>query len=117
VAPSSRASRYVGASHSAPNETENARHRYHVTPPAASNCGQLVLLVADVARRDAPGSSRAEVYIPGMRVLIAVAILAVLTGAMLLLSVAQNDGCLPWQERVGTRGDTFAEVEGNTRCR
>jgi hypothetical protein len=51
------------------------------------------------------------------RFLIAVAILAVLTGAMLLLSVAQNDGCLPWQERVGVHGDTFAGVEGNTHCR
>ncbi len=51
------------------------------------------------------------------RFLIAAAVLAVLAGAMLLLSVAQNDGCLPWQERVGPRGDTFAEVEGNSRCR
>jgi hypothetical protein len=58
-----------------------------------------------------------EVYIPDMRILVAVAVLAVLTGAMLLLSVAQNDGCLPWQERVGTPGDTFGGVEGSTRCR
>ena len=66
----------------------------------------------------APASSRADGYIRSMsRFLVAAAILVVLTGAMLLLSVAQNDGCLPWQERVGTPGDTFAEVEGNTRCR
>ncbi len=51
------------------------------------------------------------------RFLIVAAAVAVLAGAMLLLSVAQNDGCLPWQDRVGTPGDTFAEVEGNTRCR
>jgi hypothetical protein len=52
-----------------------------------------------------------------MRVLVAVAVLAVLVGAILLLSVAQNDGCLPWQERVGTPGDTFGGVKDNTRCR
>jgi hypothetical protein len=79
--------------------------------------GQRVLPVADAALATR-ASSRADGYIRNMsRVLIAAAILAVLTAAMLLLSVAQNDGCLPWQERVGTRGDTFAEVEGNTRCR
>jgi len=79
--------------------------------------GQRVLPVADAALATR-ASSRADGYIRIMsRVLIAAAILAVLTAAMLLLSVAQNDGCLPWQERVGTRGDTFAEVEGNTRCR
>jgi hypothetical protein len=52
-----------------------------------------------------------------MRVLVAAAVVAVLIGAMLLLSVAQNDGCLPWQERVGMPGDTFGGVEGTTRCR
>lgn len=49
--------------------------------------------------------------------MITAAVVVLLAGAMLLLSVAQNDGCLPWQERVGTSGDTFAGVEGNTRCR
>jgi hypothetical protein len=52
-----------------------------------------------------------------MRVVVAAAVLAILVGAMLLLSIAQNDGCLPWQERVGVPGDTFGGVEDNTRCR
>ena len=49
--------------------------------------------------------------------LIGLVILGVLAGAMLLLSMSQNDGCLPWQERVGTPGDTFAGREGVTVCR
>ena len=49
--------------------------------------------------------------------LVTAAILGALAAAILALSIAQNDGCLPWKERVGVHGDTFAGIEGNTVCR
>jgi hypothetical protein len=42
--------------------------------------------------------------------------LAVL-GAMLVISLAQNDGCLPWQEPVGSSGSPFAGTEDRIKCR
>ena len=51
------------------------------------------------------------------RVLIWVAILAMLSGAMLLMSMAQNDGCLPWQEQVGVQGSPFSGTEDKSVCR
>lgn len=42
---------------------------------------------------------------------------ALLALTMLLMSTAQNDWCLPWQERVGIDARPFSGVEGATRCR
>jgi hypothetical protein len=49
--------------------------------------------------------------------IVAIVVIA-LAGAMLLVSMAQNEGCLPWKERIG--GDSpFAEAPSGTpsRCR
>lgn len=36
---------------------------------------------------------------------------------MLLMSMAQNDWCLPWQESVGVKGQVFSGVEDKRVCR
>jgi hypothetical protein len=45
------------------------------------------------------------------------AVAAMFLGAMLLMSMAQNDGCLPWQESVGIQGSPFAGTEDIKACR
>jgi hypothetical protein len=46
-----------------------------------------------------------------------VALIAGLFFAVLLLgATAQNEGCLPWQERVGVGDGVFGEQEDITRC-
>ena len=46
---------------------------------------------------------------------------AVIAGALflatLLMGMAQNDGCLPWQESVGTQGSPFSGNENLKICR
>jgi hypothetical protein len=48
---------------------------------------------------------------------IGVLIVLGLGATMLVLSMSRNGGCLPWQERVGIRSDTFSEMRGITRCK
>lgn len=46
-----------------------------------------------------------------------VVLIALLMGAIVLLgTTAQNEGCLPWQERVGVGDGVFGEREDVTRC-
>ena len=47
---------------------------------------------------------------------IAAAIAALFAAVMLLGATAQNEGCLPWQERVGISDGVFGEQEDITRC-
>lgn len=49
--------------------------------------------------------------------LLALLIGALLLGAILLIGMSQNDGCLPWQESVGNQGSPFSETEDQTVCR
>ena len=37
--------------------------------------------------------------------------------AMLAMSMAQNDGCLPWQDSVGTKGSPFSGTKDVKICR
>ena len=48
---------------------------------------------------------------------IGVLLILAFVGVMLVLSMSENGGCLPWQERVGVKGDTFSGMKGITRCR
>jgi hypothetical protein len=48
---------------------------------------------------------------------VAILLAALLASAMLLMSMAQNDGCFPWQESVGTEGSPFAGTEDHRVCR
>jgi hypothetical protein len=50
-------------------------------------------------------------------VLLWAAVLGMLAGAMLLMSMAQNDGCFPWQESVGIDGSPFSGTEDQKSCR
>jgi hypothetical protein len=49
--------------------------------------------------------------------LIGAAIVAVLLAAAILMGMAQNEGCLPWQEPVGTQGSPFAGTEDVRACK
>lgn len=51
------------------------------------------------------------------RVLLWAAVAAMLLGAMLLMSMAQNDFCLPWQESVGVEGSPFSGTKDKRVCR
>jgi hypothetical protein len=51
------------------------------------------------------------------KILLTAIIVGALLGAILLVSIAQNDGCLPWKERVGIGGSPFSENRGTTQCR
>lgn len=44
-----------------------------------------------------------------------IAALIALVVALLALTIS-NEGCLPWQERVGYGGGPFSEEEGFSRC-
>ena len=50
-----------------------------------------------------------------------VAVAAAIVGAaflvMLLLSMAQNEGCLPWQTPVGIEGSPFSATKDRYACR
>jgi hypothetical protein len=48
---------------------------------------------------------------------VAVLVAALVGAAMLLMSMAQNDGCLPWQESVGIQGSPFSGTEDVRTCR
>ncbi len=48
---------------------------------------------------------------------IAAVIVAALLMAIMLMGMAQNEGCLPWQEPVGTRGSPFSGAEDVSVCR
>jgi hypothetical protein len=48
---------------------------------------------------------------------VAILVAALVASAMLLMSMAQNDGCLPWQESVGTQGSPFSGTKDNRVCR
>lgn len=53
-----------------------------------------------------------------MRKLVIVLLVAALVGgAMLLMTMAQNDGCYPWQDSVGTQGSPFSGTEDHVVCR
>ena len=49
------------------------------------------------------------------------AIAAVIVGALLLViliaNIVGNEGCMPWQTPVGTRGSPFSETEDTIVCR
>jgi hypothetical protein len=51
------------------------------------------------------------------RLAVAVAVAALLLGTMLLAFSAQNEGCLPWQERVGYGDGPFEEQPDYSTCR
>jgi hypothetical protein len=51
------------------------------------------------------------------RVTLAVLLVALLLGTMLLGMSAQNEGCLPWQERVGYGDGPFGESQDYSTCR
>ena len=60
---------------------------------------------------------RAWVYIrPVRRFLLALVIVGAVAGVVLLLSMAQNDGCLPWKQRVGA-SSPFSETRSTSMCR
>jgi len=60
---------------------------------------------------------RAWVYIrPVKRFLLALVIVGAAAGVVLLLSMAQNDGCLPWKQRVGA-SSPFSETRTASMCR
>lgn len=44
------------------------------------------------------------------------AIVGLLLGILLLGSTVRNEGCLPWQERVGYGDGTFGEGQDVSRC-
>jgi hypothetical protein len=48
---------------------------------------------------------------------LAAVVVAALLLAMLAMGMAQNDGCLPWQESVGVEGSPFSGTEDIRRCR
>jgi hypothetical protein len=48
---------------------------------------------------------------------VAAVVAVVLLLAMVAMSMAQNDGCLPWQESVGIEGSPFSGTEDVRRCR
>jgi hypothetical protein len=50
-------------------------------------------------------------------VTIGAAIVALLAAVVLALSMAQNDGCFPWQERVGVESSAFDGSRDATFCR
>jgi hypothetical protein len=47
---------------------------------------------------------------------IAIVIAALALGILLLGSTVQNEGCLPWQQRVSYGGSRFDEQRGVSRC-
>jgi hypothetical protein len=51
------------------------------------------------------------------KVVIAAVVAAALLMAILLMSMAQNDGCLPWQDSVGTQGSPFSGTDDVHVCR
>ena len=53
----------------------------------------------------------------GMKKGAVVVLVGLLLGAIVLLgTTAQNEGCLPWQERVGVGDGVFGEQEDVSRC-
>jgi len=50
------------------------------------------------------------------RVSIAVVLVVLLASVMMLALTAQNEGCLPWQERVGFGDGVFGEQDDVSRC-
>ena len=51
------------------------------------------------------------------KLFVAAVIAGVLFLATVLMGMAQNDGCLPWQESVGTQGSPFSGTEDRRICR
>jgi hypothetical protein len=51
------------------------------------------------------------------RLSIAVALVVLFLGVITLALTAQNEGCLPWQERVGYGDGPFGESQDYSRCR
>jgi len=51
------------------------------------------------------------------RVSIAVVLVVLLASVMMLALTAQNEGCLPWQERVGYGDGPFGESQDYSSCR
>jgi len=57
-------------------------------------------------------------YIQGMRRLIIVLAVGAVLGLILLAAgTARNQGCLPWKEPIRIGGSTFSEGGGETICR
>ena len=51
------------------------------------------------------------------RVMLAALIVGLLVCTMLLGITAQNEGCLPWQERVGYGDGPFGDQQDYSTCR
>ena len=51
------------------------------------------------------------------RLTVALIVAALLLGTMLLGLTAQNEGCLPWQERVGRGDGPLGEQQDYSTCR
>lgn len=43
-------------------------------------------------------------------------VVIIVLAVVLLAFTIENEGCLPWQERVGIGGDLFGDQENITRC-
>ena len=52
-----------------------------------------------------------------MNLRIALVVVVVLGIVIFVSSVVQNEGCMPWQEPVGTQGSPFSGTEDNIKCR
>jgi hypothetical protein len=51
------------------------------------------------------------------RLTVVLIVAALLAGTMLLALTAQNDGCLPWKERVGYGDGPFGAQQDYSVCR
>lgn len=60
---------------------------------------------------------RSDIALMSRRVTLAVLVVALLLGTMLLGFSAQNDYCLPWQERVGRGDGPLGPDQDVTACR
>jgi hypothetical protein len=63
------------------------------------------------------GRPRCDIQEVTRRLTVVVIVLALLAGTMLLALTAQNDGCLPWKERVGYGDGPLGEQQDYSTCR
>jgi hypothetical protein len=67
--------------------------------------------------RFAPRHVYSDIPFVSRKITLAVLVVALLLGTMLLALSAQNDYCLPWQERVGHGDGLLNPGEDFTACR
>jgi hypothetical protein len=63
------------------------------------------------------GQVRADIPLMSRKLTVAVLVVALLLGTMLLGASAQNEYCLPWQERVGHGDGPLGPGQDHTDCR